>query len=83
MNDHFFRVQSDISITARAMAVYAYRQRGVTKFTIIHDVDNQAYSKTYRTAFVETMYALGGQLFGDFGFSSSANPGFAPLVAGV
>ena len=81
LDDHFFRLNPDNSLTASTLARQVHRQHGPISLAVIYDVDNAAYTGSFLAAFAKTYRALGGQVAGEVSFSSSEDPDFAPLLA--
>jgi branched-chain amino acid transport system substrate-binding protein len=80
-DDYFFRVIRTFVDRAQAFARYVYQGRRVTRLAFLYDTDNAAYSKAYLETFRKEYTVLGGKVVSAAGFSSTAQPDFAPLIS--
>jgi branched-chain amino acid transport system substrate-binding protein len=80
-NDYFFRIVQTLVPQAQNSAQHIYKKRHINRIAVIYDTDNAAYSRAYLQAFAAKYQSLGGKLVAKAGFSSKAQPDFAPLVA--
>jgi branched-chain amino acid transport system substrate-binding protein len=80
-DDYFFRVCYSLADRAYALALHMYQGRGFNRISIIHDIDNSAFSKAFLEILAGKYRSLGGTLAAEAGFSSKAQPDFAPLLA--
>ncbi len=81
LDDYFFRVNPDNLAEARILARRVCGELGLSRVAGIYDIDNEAYTLTYWTAFVETCRVLGQQSVAEVAFSAAEEPDLAPLVS--
>lgn len=79
-DDHFFRVNPTHSLAAHLMARHIFQEREISRIAVIFDIDNRAYSDSYRDAFVGAFAEEGGRVVGEASFSSADEPDFASLL---
>lgn len=79
--DHFFRVVAPNPKEGAVLAQYCFRQQGYKQVAVIYDTDNAAFTRSLLESFTKNAAALHGQISGQIGFSSSASPDFAALLA--
>lgn len=79
--DHFFRVVAPNPKEGEVLAAYCFQQHEYTQVAVIYDTDNAAFTRSLLDSFTKNAAALNGQISGQIGFSSSANPDFAALLA--
>ncbi|HBY09289.1 MAG TPA: ABC transporter substrate-binding protein [Chloroflexi bacterium] len=76
LDDNFFRLMPVNSYPAGRLADYTANQLGLKRVAIFYDLDNQAFTQTFRDGFAAQFEQLGGQVVADYPFSSSQNPDF-------
>jgi branched-chain amino acid transport system substrate-binding protein len=81
--DYFFRVAFSLEDRAQAYAQHVYQGRHITRFAVVYDRDNTAYSKAFLQAFAHKYQSLGGTIVAKADFSSRAQPNFGPLMAAL
>lgn len=83
IDDHFFRVAVANSTEGRLLARYVRQNRNLARLAAIFDLDNAAYTNSYWDAFSNEYKTRGGQVTGQWGFSSSKKPDFAQIASEV
>ncbi|SDD96443.1 Leucine-, isoleucine-, valine-, threonine-, and alanine-binding protein [Sporomusa acidovorans DSM 3132] len=78
-SEYFFRVHPSFLDGMQGFAQHIYN-RQLTKIAILYDMNNAAYTETYRTAFTDKYQQLGGTIAGEAAFSSTVKPDFNPLL---
>ena len=81
--DLFFRVLSENSQWARALARYGMEKGGLRTVVVIADMDNDAYSGPYRDAFRSEFVRLGGVLLKDWEIRSLSLKSWEPIAAEI
>jgi branched-chain amino acid transport system substrate-binding protein len=79
--DYFFRVTQTLVPGVRMFARRVYQDHNLTRIAAIYDTDNTAFSKAFLETFADKYRSLGGRMAAEVGFSSKAQPDFAPFVA--
>jgi len=82
-DDHFFRVVSPTREFAKRSAEFHYRQRGMKRVVVVHDVRNRAYSESWLQDYRDAFTALGGQLVMAVGIESGDQLRFSDLAGQV
>jgi branched-chain amino acid transport system substrate-binding protein len=80
LDDHFFRVAPTCSAEALLLARHVYRDRGLVRLAVILDTDNAEYTSAYWNTFSAAYETLGGQVAGEWDFSSSGEPDWSQIV---
>lgn len=78
--DNFFRLIVTNDAPANSLAHYAYKTLGLRKITIVYDIDNLAFTDTYRAGFTGPFLEDGGEITAINEFSSSEAPDFTPVL---
>jgi branched-chain amino acid transport system substrate-binding protein len=81
--DLFFRVLSENSQWARALARYGVEKGDLRTVVVIADMDNDAYSGPYRDAFRSEFIRLGGVLLKDWEIRSLSLHSWEPIAAEI
>ena len=81
--DLFFRVLSENSQWARALARYGTKNAGLRTLVIVADMDNDAFSGPYRDAFRSEFVRLGGTLLKDWNIHSSSLESWETITAEI
>lgn len=79
IDDHFFRVAATNSTEGRLLARHVRQNRGLLRLAAIFDTDNAAYTNSYWDAFSDEYKTRGGQVTGQWGFSSTKKPDFGQI----
>lgn len=80
-DDHFFRINPTNSLGAQVLARHIIRDRGLSRVAVVFDIDNAAYVRSYRDAFVESFENEDGLVVGEVSFSSADEPDFGLLLS--
>jgi branched-chain amino acid transport system substrate-binding protein len=81
--DLFFRVLSENSQWAKALARFGRERGGLRTIVIVADMDNEAFSGPYRDAFRSEFVRLGGMLLKDWEIRSLSLESWEPIVAEI
>lgn len=69
--DMFFRVQASLDQQAKALALYARKDHGLSRISLVWDADNQAYSEPYKNNFIQAFEQGQGEISAQCQFSSN------------
>jgi branched-chain amino acid transport system substrate-binding protein len=69
--DLFFRVQASLDQQAKGLALYARKDLGLSRISLVWDADNQAYSEPYKENFIQAFEQGQGEICGQCQFSSN------------
>lgn len=81
IKDNFFRLITINAYPSAALAEYASKELGLKKIAIFYDLDNLAFTDTYRKGFEAPFLDDGGQITASYAFRSSEQPDFTPLLS--
>ncbi|MCM8712014.1 ABC transporter substrate-binding protein [Clostridium sp. SYSU_GA19001] len=81
LQDFFFRVYPSFKDSAEAFTNYIYQNDGRKRLSIIYDIDNASYSKTYSKTVIDKFKSLGGNIIDCIEFSSASQPDFSILLS--
>ena len=78
--DDFFRTFPTTDYLGREFARYIFSQRGLSKISIIYDLDNDSYTVPFAGAFEAALTQLGGKVPNTVTYRSAQTPDLARLV---
>lgn len=79
-DDFFFRVAATCTTEARILSRHIYKNRNVHRLAVVLDTDNAAYSNAYLDAFSKVFKEAGGDVIGEWRFSSIGKPDFNQIA---
>jgi branched-chain amino acid transport system substrate-binding protein len=80
LKDNFFRLIPVNSLVAERLALHAIKDLSLKRVAIFYDIDNTAFTDTYREGFARDFISNGGEIIMNYDFSSSTAPDFKPIL---
>lgn len=80
IDDYFLRVTAPISKNAQRLASYATEEMNLSRFAIVYDLSNQAFTETWLNSFTEAFEERGGEVVAVESFVSNPDSHFLPIA---
>ena len=80
LDDYFLRVTAPISKNAQQLAAYVAQEMSLTRFAVVYDLSNRAFTETWLNSFTEAFEGHGGQVVAVKAFSSKPEAHFLPIA---